>query len=308
MTTESLRISKAVSEALNAGRPVVALESTVITHGLPYPLNLETLEQLEATLLKEDVVPATIMVLDGIARVGIEPEDKLRLERAFTEREPELVKISMRDLALALATGRSGGTTVSATMLLAYLAGIGVFATGGIGGVHRGWQETNDISMDIHALATIPVTVVSAGCKAILDIGATLEALESTGVPVWGWQTDVFPTFYSSGSNFRIESIADEHAYARARQLHLEMAPSPCGILIANPIPSESELKAESIEPVIMEAVSLARSLGISGKALTPFLLDRLAQATKGESVKANLALLENNVRLAAKLAKAEQE
>lgn len=308
MATESLRLSNAVSEALEAGHPVVAMESTVITHGLPYPLNFETLHHLESILMQLDVVPATIAVLDGIAHVGLDAKDVQRLERMSQDSQAELLKLSMRDLGLALASGKSGGTTVSATMQLAFLAGIGVFATGGIGGVHRAWQESLDISMDIKALATIPVTVVSAGCKAILDIGATLEALESAAVPVWGWQTDRFPTFYSATSNFKIDSIADPSAYASAKRLYHEMSATPGGILIANPIPIDSQIKAELIEPVIIEAIGLARAQSISGKALTPFLLDHLARATKGESVKANLALLENNVRLAARLAKAELE
>lgn len=302
-----LQLSRSVAEALKAGQPVVALESTVLTHGLPYPQNFQTLEHLETILLQEGVIPATIIVLDGIALIGMETEHKKRLEALMLDPEARLSKLAMRDLALALATQMSGGTTVSATMLLANLAGISVFATGGIGGVHRGWQETRDISMDIQALASIPVTVVSAGCKAILDVGATLEALESAGVPVWGWQTAVFPTFYSSTSKFKIDLLPNTDAYAKAKKLHLELSSNPSGILIANPIPAEFEIRADDIEPTISEAINEAHQLGISGKALTPFLLDYLAKLTFGGSVRANLALLENNVRLAARLAKAEQ-
>ena len=308
LSAKYFRISKAVADALEKGQPVVALESTVLTHGLPYPQNFETLGHLENILLQEDVVPATIIVLDGIACVGMEAQDRSRLDQLMLDPTAKVLKLTMRDMSLALAIGMSGGTTVSATMRIACLAGIKVFATGGIGGVHRGWQNSRDISMDIQALATIPVTVISAGCKAILDIGATLEALETAGVPIWGWQTDVFPTFYSSTSAYQVDNLPDAETYVMAKRLHQEMSPSPSGILIANPIPKDYEISSERIEPCIQDAIASAQKRGISGKALTPFLLDYLAKTTEGVSVTANLALLENNVRLAAKLAKAEQE
>lgn len=297
--------SPAVSEALQADRPIVALESTVITHGLPYPRNFETLEYLENILIEQGVTPATIIVLGGKMHVGMTNMDKDYLQDLILSGDKDsLSKVSMRDLPLILAKGGNGGTTVSATMLISELAGIRFFATGGIGGVHRDWQANPDISMDIEALAHIPVTVISAGCKAILDVSATLETLESRGVPVWGWQTDVFPTFYSRTSNLRIDRVESEKELCAAMRIHFQLTAKPGGILIANPIPETDEIPADKIEPFILEAINEAGKRKITGKALTPFLLQRLFEITAGESVRANLALIENNVRLAGSLAK----
>ena len=211
----------------------------------------------------------------------------------------------MRDLPLAFARKDSGGTTVSATMGLAHRAGIEVFATGGIGGVHRFWQDSWDVSMDLIALSRMPVIVVSAGCKAILDVEATLEMLESFGVPVVGWQTDTFPLFYTPESNYHISRCDDLDLLAQSWKAHKILRDNGSGMLVANPIPKEYGIHSSQIEPFINQAIAEAKHVGIKGKELTPFLLDLLAQITKGESVKANIALLEHNARLASVLAKA---
>ena len=213
-----------------------------------------------------------------------------------------LFRSSLRDLGQALFEGQSGGTTVSATMALAAKAGIKVFVTGGIGGVHRGWQESLDISLDIKALSMFPVIVVCAGCKAILDIGATLEALETEGVPVYAWQTDEFPSFYSRKSGHKVSAINSARDIAEAFKLMLALRRVQSGMLIANPIPAESEIPSQEIEPYIKQAIKDAKN--ISGKALTPYLLDHLAKSTEGRSVTANLALLQNNLKLGVLIAK----
>ncbi len=307
MLEDKIILSKAVQEALESNTPLVALESTVITHGLPYPLNFKTLSKLEQTICDHACVPATIAVIDGEAHIGLSEQDKDTLKQRMTDPAAKLMKVSMRDLALALAQDKTGGTTVSATMLLAHKAGIKVFATGGIGGVHRDWQSIPDISMDIKALSEIPVVVVSAGCKAILDIPATLETLESNAVPVLGWKTDRFPCFYSSGSAYRIDAIDSIDDFVAFYYNHLQFRNTPSGILVANPIPIDAEIPAATIEPQIQKAIEEAKSRSITGKALTPFLLDCLSRLTEGESVRANLALLENNAILAARLAKSIQ-
>lgn len=299
------RYSSSVQSALDNNCPIVALESTVITHGLPYPMNFETLNRLEKIISQEGATPATIIMIDGLVHIGLDLAEIKLLEERLNDSEVKIQKLSMRDIALAMVKKQCGGTTVSATMLLASLAGIDVFATGGIGGVHRDWQNSSDISMDILALAQIPVTVVSAGCKAILDVSATVETLETHGVPVLGWKTEIFPTFYSRSSAITIDSLDSIEDFVMFHGFHRQIRASRCGILIANPIPKESEISASRIEPVIKQALSSAADKGIKGKVLTPFLLDYLARATAGESVVANLALLENNARLAAKLAKA---
>ncbi|HCM16382.1 MAG TPA: pseudouridine-5-phosphate glycosidase [Candidatus Cloacimonas sp.] len=295
-----LKISASVQNALAENRAVLALESTVITHGLPYPENLEALAMLESCSRDHGAIPATICAIDGVFHIGLEDED-IRLLATKLKSHEALEKIASRDLALAAARKSSGGTTVSATMYLAHLAGIEVFATGGIGGVHRGWQNSMDISLDIMALSSIPVIVVCAGCKAILDIPATLECLESSGVPVYGWQTDEFPCFYSRGSGQKVSRIDNLGELAEMYAYQQNLAIISSGILIANPIPKDYEIPAEEIEPCIQQAISDAGK--ISGKALTPFLLARLAEITDNRSVAANLALLKNNVILAAKIA-----
>ncbi len=299
---ESLVLSPAVETALKQGLPVVALESTVITHGLPWPQNLSVFRALEEILVNAGVTPATIIVLNGKAQIGVD-EDLIHGITPLLKQPGSFGKLGTRDLPLAFARGHSGGTTVSATMRLASLAGIEVFATGGIGGAHRGWEKTLDISSDLTALASFPVAVVSAGCKAILDVGATLEYLETLAVPVLGWQTDRFPLFYTTSSEHWIERLDSTEDFARLWSNHQSLGGK--GLLIANPIPEAESIAAPQIEAVINSSLIEARLHGVSGKALTPFLLDYLARATKGDSVRANLALLQNNARVAAELAKA---
>mgnify|MGYP001024238404 CR=1 FL=1 len=302
MIPKSINIAPSVRNALKDKKPVVALESTVLTHGLPYPENFSIFQTLENLLISQKVTPATIIVLDGIAYIGLEENMQMKLKQMLKNKE-NFSKLGMRDLPLAIAKEISGGTTVSATMLLAHLAGIKVFATGGIGGVHRNWESSLDISSDLIALSRIPVIVISAGCKAILDIPATLEALETLAIPILGWKTNSFPLFYTSKSVYPIEKIDNLDIFVSFWKNHLALKGK--GILIANPIPEEYSLPLDKLDSIINESIEQAQIKGIKGKELTPFLLDFLAQATKGESIKANLALLKNNVQLAAELAKA---
>lgn len=301
MIPSFLRLCPEVKDAIFNGAPVVALESTVITHGLPYPDNIATLHSLEAEVRANGAIPATIIALNGILYVGLSDIEIGKIE-ADCKTKKTYQKLSMRDLALAVANASSGGTTVSATMKISHLCGIKVFATGGIGGIHRDWQSVPDISMDLEALASIPMIVVSAGCKAILDIEATLEWLESRGITIYGWNTNTFPAFYSSSSKFSIPAINSLDLLCTAFQTHLTLN-NQSAILIANPVNKADEIPAEDIEPIIVEAISNAKRCGITGKALTPFLLQFLAEATRGHSVKANLALLHNNAALGAKIA-----
>lgn len=297
---DGLVLSAHVALARAENLPLVALESTVLTHGLPYPQNLETFHALEDAIRAAGATPATIIVLNGQAHIGLDESlvdalaESLRTGKEFR-------KLGLRDLALAFSSGASGGTTVSATMKLAALSGIEIFATGGIGGVHRGWPQTLDVSSDLTALAQIPVVVISAGSKAILDIPATLEYLETLAVPVLGWQTESFPLFYTRDSTYMVDKLTTPEEFVSFYQEHLKLGGK--GILIANPIPLEHSIPATELEPHIQSALQAAHAKGISGKALTPFLLDFLATVTKGDSVKANLALLKNNTLLAAKLA-----
>jgi len=302
MIPKSINIAPSVRNALKDKKPVVALESTVLTHGLPYPENFSIFQTLENLLISQKVTPATIIVLDGIAYIGLEENMQMKLKQMLKNKE-NFSKLGMRDLPLAIAKEISGGTTVSATMLLAHLAGIKVFATGGMGGVHRNWESSLDISSDLIALSRIPVIVISAGCKAILDIPATLEALETLAIPILGWKTNSFPLFYTSKSVYPIEKIDNLDIFVSFWKNHLALKGK--GILIANPIPEEYSLPLDKLDSIINESIEQAQIKGIKGKELTPFLLDFLAQATKGESIKANLALLKNNVQLAAELAKA---
>ena len=301
MIPKSINIAPSVRNALKDKKPVVALESTVLTHGLPYPENFSIFQTLENLLISQKVTPATIIVLDGIAYIGLEENMQMKLKQMLKNKE-NFSKLGMRDLPLAIAKEISGGTTVSATMLLAHLAGIKVFATGGIGGVHRNWESSLDISSDLIALSRIPVIVISAGCKAILDIPATLEVLETLAIPILGWKTNSFPLFYTSKSVYPIEKIDNLDIFVSFWKNHLALKGK--GILIANPIPEEYSLPLDKLDSIINESIEQAQIKGIKGKELTPFLLDFLAQATKGESIKANLALLKNNVQLAAELAK----
>lgn len=287
-----------VTAAQAAGAPVVALESTIVTHGLPWPQNLETARRVEAAVRAAGATPATIAVLGGRVHVGMEDAQLEALARAT-----DVAKLSRADLAVRLALMADGSTTVAATMICARLAGIAVFATGGIGGVHRGVEATMDISADLDELAKTAVTVVCAGAKAILDIPRTLEALETRGVPVIVYRADAFPAFWSRDSGLpaplRMETAAQ---IARAHRMRAALGLEG-GQLVANPIPLEAEIPMAQIAPLIDAAVADAAAQGISGKAVTPFLLGRMLQATEGRSLTANVALIESNARLAAEIA-----
>ena len=292
--------SAEAAAARDAARPLVALESTIITHGMPYPQNVQTARQVEEDIRAAGATPATIAVLEGRLHIGLEA---VQLERLGLARE--VAKLSRADLAACLATGGTGATTVAATMIAAHLAGIGVFATGGIGGVHKGAETSFDISADLHELAQTPVMVVAAGAKAILDLPKTLEVLETLGVPVIAYGQDEFPAFWSAASGLPAplrmdtpEAIARAHATRAALGL-------PGGQLVANPIPAEAEIPAATLAPIISAAQAEAEAQGIAGKAVTPFLLSRIFDATEGRSLAANIALVRNNARLAAQIASA---
>ena len=298
------RLGEEVAEALAAGRPVVALESTIITHGMPYPENLATALSVEEEVRANGAVPATIAVIGGVPRAGL---DKAAIERLGTGGET-VVKASGRDLAAAMLRKLSAGTTVSATMRIAHLAGIPVFATGGIGGVHRGVERSFDISADLSELAHTPVSVVCAGAKSILDIPKTLEYLETLRVPVIAYRADEFPAFYSNASGESApERLDTPREIAEAIVLHRRLG-SGTGLLIANPIPTEAALTGADIDQAIEAATRDAEAQGIGGKALTPFLLSRVNEITGGASLKANIVLIRNNAALAARIAVAYAE
>lgn len=287
-----------VAAALAAGRPVVALESTIISHGMPYPDNVAMALEVEAIVREAGAVPATIAVLGGIPRIGLSPDD---LELLASD--ANVSKVSVRDLPYVVARGTHGATTVAATMRLAALAGIDVFVTGGLGGVHRGAAESFDVSADLGELATTPVTVVSAGVKSILDIGLTLELLETNSVPVLVHGSDEFPSFYSRSSGYaapaRIDSAAEVAAVmTAARTLGLTS-----GIVVANPIPVADEIPAGRIGAVIDQALADLDALGIGGKDVTPYLLKRIVELTDGASLVANIALVRDNARFGAAIA-----
>lgn len=289
--------SREVSAALAEGQPVVALESTIVAHGLPWPQNLEVAHELEAAVRRCGAVPATIAVIDGALCAGLTPAQLERLAR----HGEEFVKAAAMDLAVALARGGCAATTVSATALVATRAGIRVFATGGIGGVHRG--EAFDVSHDLVALARLPLAVISAGAKSILDLPRTMEALETLGVLVVGYRCDELPAFYRRRSGVRVPHRVDTASeLAAICDLHWS-ALGGGGILVANPIPESAELPAEVIDEVIATAVEIAVARGLVGKALTPFLLAEIARATHGRSVQANRALAVANAELGAELA-----
>lgn len=293
-----LQVSDEIAAALRERRAVVALESTIVSHGLPYPQNFETAQVVEQAVRDHGALPATIAVIDGQCRVGLDGAAFERLAR-----DKSVGKASSRDLAATMVRGGSAGTTVSATMRLAALAGIAVFATGGIGGVHRGAEHSFDISADLTELGTTPVAVVSAGAKSILDIPKTLEVLETWRVPVITVGSDEFPTFYTRNSGIRAEQRLDTPAeIAAAIALHRALG-SGTGMLIANPIPAEDSLAPELIDGIIADAIAEAARKGIAGKAVTPFLLERINAASGGRSLKANAALIRNNAALAAQIA-----
>ncbi len=293
-----LQFSPEVTEAKRNNIPLVALESTIVTHGMPFPDNLETAWKVEETVRDAGAVPATIAVLDGTLHVGLSEGELDELAQAQT-----VAKLSRADLAVCMATGNTGSTTVAATMIAAAKADIAVFATGGIGGVHRGAEDSFDISADLHELAQTPVTVVSAGAKAILDLPKTLEVLETLGVPVIAFGQDDFPAFWSASSGLRAPLRMDEAAQiARAHLVRSELGLNG-GQLVANPIPDDNQIPASELEPLIYRAAREAQQQGISGKDVTPFLLNRIFELTHGRSLKANIALICNNARVAAAIA-----
>lgn len=294
-----IQFSAEVTKARAEGLPLVALESTIITHGMPYPQNVETATQVEQDVREAGATPATMAVLEGTLHVGLEARTLETLGQA-----KNVAKVSRADIAACIATGGTGATTVAATMIAARIAGIEVFATGGIGGVHKGAETSFDISADLLELAQTPVSVVAAGAKAILDVPKTLEVLETQGVPVISYGQDAFPAFWSAQSDLRgplrmdsAAEIARAHAMRRAMDL-------PGGQLIANPIPSDAEIPAEVLAPVISQAQDEADRQGITGKDVTPFLLQRIFELTEGRSLVANIALVRNNARLAAEIAR----
>ncbi len=294
-----LVFSAEVASARANGTPIVALESTIITHGMPHPQNVEVAKQVEADIRATGAVPATIAVLNGQLHIGLDDAQLETLAQA-----KGVAKLSRADLAVCIARGGTGATTVAATMIAAHYAGIEVFATGGIGGVHRGAEKSFDISADLQELGHTPVTVVAAGAKAILDIDKTLEVLETLGVPVIAYGQDAFPAFWSRQSHMtaplRLDTAADiakSHRMRRALNL-------PGGQLIANPIPASDEIPSDDLRPIIAAAQKDADRHRITGKAVTPFLLQRIFEETKGRSLTANIALVRNNARLAAEIAR----
>jgi len=293
-----IAFSAEVRDARAWGRPLVALESTIITHGMPAPDNIETALACEADIRASGAVPATIAVIDGTLRIGLETEEL----QAFASR-PGLAKLSRADLAAALATGRSGATTVSATMIAARVAGIGVFATGGIGGVHRGAETSFDISADLTELAETPVTVVAAGPKAILDIPKTLERLETLGVPVIAFGQDEVPAFWSRSSGLAAPLRMDSAAEIAAAHVMRAALGLPGGQLVVNPVPAAKEIPAAALAPMIEAATAEAAERGITAKKVTPWILDRIFELTGGASLRTNIALVRNNARLAAQIA-----
>jgi pseudouridine-5'-phosphate glycosidase len=292
-----------VAEALGEGRAVVALESTIVTHGMPYPQNVETARAVEATVRAAGAVPATIAIIDGRIKVGLQAHQLDGLGSA-----KRVIKATRRDLAAAIVKHANAGTTVAATMANAARAGIEIFATGGIGGVHRGVERTFDISADLIELAKSPVAVVCAGCKSILDIAKTLEFLETQGVPVVGYGTDEFPAFFARSSGHKIDHRFDDAAEIAALIRMERKLGSRSGILIANPIPEEHALPAAEIEERIAAAVKDAERAGVSQKAVTPYLLARINELTGGKSLTANIALVKNSAALAAEIAVALAE
>jgi pseudouridine-5'-phosphate glycosidase len=293
-----LNFSPEVAEARAGKKPIVALESTIITHGMPYPMNIETARSVEEAVRGAGAVPATIAVIDGRFRIGLNDEEIERLG----ELTGGVAKASRRDLGPVAARNGSAGTTVAATMFIAELAGLEIFATGGIGGVHRGAEETFDISADLVELSRTRVAVVCAGAKSILDIEKTLEFLETQGVAIVGYRCDQFPAFYARSSGFKLEHRCDG-LHDLARMIRLQRDIGPGGLLIANPIPQAHALEEQAIEERIAEAVAEAKAQGVGKKEATPFLLKRVVELTGGRSLEANIALIKNNAVLAAQAA-----
>ena len=294
-----LDISPEVRQALAEGKPVVALESTIISHGMPYPKNVETALLVEKTIRENGAVPATIAIIGGRLKAGLSPDEIEYLGKAG----PKVAKASRRDLAAIVARGADGATTVTTTMIIAHMAGIKVFATGGIGGVHRGAEVTMDISADLEELGSTPVMVVCAGAKSILDLGLTLEYLETKGVPVIGYGTDELPAFYTRRSGFGVDYRVDSpEELATMFKAHLALGMKG-GMLVTNPIPEEYAMDKAVIDAAIEQALSDAKAAGIHGKETTPFLLAKVVELTGGDSLESNIRLVLNNATVAAKTA-----
>jgi len=294
-----VQLTEAVRRAVVSSAPVVALESTIIAHGMPYPQNLEMAREVEEVVRRAGAVPATIAIVDGVLRAGLSGGE---LEH-FAQSGPSIPKVSTRDIPYIMARKATGATTVASTMRIAALAGIAVFATGGIGGAHREADTTFDISNDLHEFALSNVAVVTAGAKAILDLPLTLEVLETNGVPVVGFGTAEFPAFYSRSSGLAVPMQLDTSAEVAAMMKAKWSLGLPGGIVVANPIPVADEIPAQEITPHISRALSEAKEQGIAGKSVTPFLLKRIAEITEGRSLKANIALVMNNARTSAEIA-----
>lgn len=294
-----LSLTTPVQYAIMRNQPVIALESTIIAHGMPYPKNIEVAKRLEQICSDEGVTPATICLMNGKIKVGLSEAEMETLAKSNS-----VAKVSRRNFAAVLAKKQTGATTVSATMIAAHLAKIETFATGGIGGVHRFAEETFDISADLQEFAKTPVIVVSAGAKAILDLPKTLEYLETLGVPVYGYQTDYFPAFYSAETDLKIDRIESAQEIAEIYTTGKSLGVTN-GILVATPIPKEHEIPFDVMNEYIEQAIRDARAQNITGAKVTPFLLAKLVELTEGKSLQANIKLVENNVRLACEIAKA---
>lgn len=294
-----LDISPEVQKALAEGKPVVALESTIISHGMPYPKNVETAMLVEKTIRDNGAVPATIAIIGGRLKAGLSPEEIEHLGKSGRK----VAKVSRRDLAAIVARGADGATTVTTTMIIAHMAGIKVFATGGIGGVHRGAETTMDISADLEELANTPVMVVCAGAKSILDLGLTLEYLETKGVPVIGYGTDELPAFYTRRSGFGVDYRVDTPAQLAAMFKAQQELGMKGGMLVTNPIPEQYAMDKEVIDAAIDRAVKESKEQGIHGKETTPFLLARVVELTGGDSLESNIQLVLNNAVVASKTA-----
>lgn len=303
MTKSLLRFSPEVRQALIDHRPIVALESTIISHGMPYPQNVKMANNVESIIRREGAVPATIAILDGEIRIGLESKDLEYLAQA-----KDVVKVSRRDLASVVASKKTGATTVAATMICAHLAGIEFFVTGGIGGIHRGYEETLDVSADLEELGMTEVTVICAGAKSILDLPRTMEYLETKGVPVIGYQTDELPAFFTRSSGIKLEMRMDSPVEIAQFLATKKLLGLKGGVLIANPIPHEHQLDRDFINEVIDSSIQEAQTKGITGKAVTPFLLGNIVSRTEGKSLNANLELVYNNAKVGAQLAVAANQ
>ncbi|MDE2445053.1 MAG: pseudouridine-5'-phosphate glycosidase [Alphaproteobacteria bacterium] len=294
-----IRLTDEIKSAIADGKPVVALESTIIAHGMPFPQNLEMAREVESVVRNHGAIPATIAVIDGELRAGLSDAELTH----FAKTGPSIVKVSTRDLPFVVARKITGATTVASTMRIAAMAGIHVFATGGIGGAHRGAEKNFDISADLIEFSQSNVAVVTAGAKAILDLALTMETLETFGVPVVGYGTDDFPAFYSRGSGHKVPMRCDTPQQLAALMKAKWQMELKGGVVVANPIPKDSEIPSAEIAPTIEKAITEANAKNIIGKNVTPFLLAHLAEITQGRSLKANIALVMNNAKLAAEIA-----